>query len=70
VKAAGAEPEQIVWSVPIDPCEKLITVILTALLSSVHEFPARMAFTSRLNHVSINNAPGVNVSFVSPGITV
>ena len=48
VNGDGAVASQIVWSEPIEPGAKLITVTLRILVSSVHSFPLSVDLTSRL----------------------
>jgi hypothetical protein len=69
-KATGVAPSHIVWSVPIVPATKLLTVILTMLVVAVHDLRFRVDVTSLLYHVSAARLPGAYVSLVAPAITL
>ncbi len=68
VNIAASLPSQIIWSEPIAPAVKLLTVTLIAVVGSLQVLPLSADVTRRLNHVSATSAPAKYNSFVSPVI--
>src|SRR5664280_298571 len=68
ISGTGAVFSHIVWSIPIDPGTKLLTVTFIVFDSSVHVFSPMVEVAWRLYQVSAASAPGAYVARVAPPI--